>query len=130
MPRPMRRGLLFVVNLILLDFLAAAQSIDQKASDAWLISRMVEKFHVEPRPLTKDMSAAIFDRMLDEFDGQHLIFTTADIRQLSAYRLTLDDEILNKRTGFLTLLSGLYRQRLMETDSIVDIIAAKPFTFS
>jgi len=126
----MRRGLLFVVSLILLYSLTAAQSIEQKASDAWLISRMVEKFHVEPRPLTKDMSAAIFDRMLDEFDGQHLIFTTADIRQLSAYRLTLDDEILNKRTGFLTLLSGLYRQRLMETDSMVDIIAAKPFTFS
>ena len=118
-----------MVSLILMYSLAA-QSIDQKASDAWLISRMVEKFHVEPRPLTKDMSAAIFDRMLDELDGQHLIFTTADIRQLSAWRLTLDDEILNKRTGFLTLLSGLYRQRLMETDSIVDIIAVKPFTFS
>jgi carboxyl-terminal processing protease len=125
----MRRGLLFVVSLIL-TYSLTAQSIDQKASDAWLISRMVEKFHVEPRPLTKDMSAAIFDRMLDEFDGQHLIFTTADIRQFSAYRLTLDDEILNKRTGFLTLLSGLYRQRLMETDSMVDIIATKPFTFS
>jgi carboxyl-terminal processing protease len=107
-----------------------AQSIDQKASDAWLISRMVEKFHVSPRPLDKDMSEAIFDRMLEDLDGQRLIFTAADIRQLSAYRLTLDDEILNKRTGFLTLLSGLYRQRLMQTDSIVDIIAAKPFTFS
>jgi len=49
-----------VVSLILMYSLAA-QSIDQKASDAWLISRMVEKFHVQPRPLDKDMSAAIFD---------------------------------------------------------------------
>jgi carboxyl-terminal processing protease len=125
----MRRGLLFVISLILMYSLAA-QSIDQKASDAWLISRMVEKFHVQPRPLDKDMSAAIFDRMLDDLDGQHLIFTAADISRLSAWRLTLDDEILNKRTGFLTLLTGLYRQRLMQTDSITDIIAAKPFNFS
>jgi carboxyl-terminal processing protease len=125
----MRRGLLLVVSLILMYSLTA-QSIDQKASDAWLISRMVEKFHVAPRPLDKDMSAAIFDRMLDDLDGQRLIFTATDIRQLSAYRLTLDDEILNKRTGFLTLLFGLYRQRLMQTDSMVDMIGAKPFNFS
>lgn len=125
----MRRGLLLLVSFILVCSLAA-QSIDQKASDAWVISRMVEKYHVSPRPLTKDMSAAIFTRMLDDLDGQHLIFTATDMRQLSAYRLTLDDEILNKRTGFLTLLSGLYQQRLKQTDSMADMIGAKPFNFS
>jgi carboxyl-terminal processing protease len=125
----MRRGLLLMASFILTCTLGA-QSIDQKASDAWLISRMVEKFHVQPRPLDKEMSAAIFTRMLEDLDGQHLIFTAADRQRLSTYRLTLDDEILNKRTDFLTLLSGLYQQRLRQTDSMVDIIAAKPFNFS
>ena len=42
----------------------------------------------------------------------------------------LDEEILNKRSGFLTLLAGLYKQRLIRADSLVDGIAAKPFNFS
>lgn len=36
------------------------QSPDNKATDAWLITRMIEKFHVQPRPLSTDLSAAIY----------------------------------------------------------------------
>jgi carboxyl-terminal processing protease len=125
----MRRGLLLAVCCIL-AYSLAAQSLDQKTSDAFLISRMVEKFHVQPRPLDKEMSAAIFSRMLEALDGQRLFFTADDMKKLSVYRWTLDDEILNKRSGFLMLLSGLYKQRLIQADSMVDVISAKPFSFS
>ncbi|HEV3414159.1 MAG TPA: S41 family peptidase [Puia sp.] len=125
----MRKGLSFAVGFIL-PYLLTAQYIDQKAADAWLISRMVEKYHVAPRTLDKEMSAAIFSQMLDALDGQQLIFTTGDIQRLGAWKLRLDDEILNRRTDFLTLLAGLYKQRLIQVDSIVDGIAAKPFNFS
>jgi len=125
----MRKGLMIGINIILTGTLTA-QSTDQKANEAWLISRMVEKFHVAPRPLDKEMSAILFSRMLEALDEQRIIFTTTDVKQLSAYRLMLDDEILNKRSGFLTLLAGLYKQRLMLADSLVDGLAAKPFNFS
>lgn len=107
-----------------------ASSVDQKVQDAFIISRMVEKFHVSPRPLDKEMSEAIFSRMLDALDGQRLFFTTADMKRLSVYRGVLDEEILNKRSGFVTLLATLYKQRLIQADSMAESISAKPFNFS
>ncbi len=106
-----------------------AQSSDSKATDAFLITRMVEKFHVQPRPLDKAMSAAIYDRMLQSLDGERIFFTQADIAQLAPYRYKLDDEIRARGTGFLQLLIGLYQQRLIQVDAMIDQIAAKPFAF-
>jgi carboxyl-terminal processing protease len=125
----MLRGLIFAITIALTSTLTA-QTIDQKATDAWLITRMAQRYHVAPRPLDKEMSAAIFSQLLDALDDQHLIFLADDIRQLNTYRLSLDEEILNRHTAFLTLLAGLYKQRLTQTDSLIDGITAKPFDFT
>jgi len=122
------RIVLTLLLLCLFSFPLSAQS-DSKATDAYLITRMVEKFHVQPRQLDKAMSAAIYDRMLQTLDGERIFFTQADIAQLAPYRSQLDDEIRNRRTGFLQLLIGIYQQRLIQVDVIIDQIAAKPFTF-
>jgi len=111
-------------------FSAKAQSLDSKATDAYLISRMVEKFHVQPRPLDKTMSAAIYGRMLLALDDQRIFFTREDIAQLSVYRYKLDEEIAGRRTGFLQLVTTLYQHRLMQVDTMVDHMTARPFTFS
>jgi carboxyl-terminal processing protease len=125
------RTLLFVLLLLSLStFSVNAQLPDNKATDAWLITRMVEKFHVEPRPLDKAMSSAIYTRVLQVMDAERIFFTRADIERLSVYRYSLDEEIQNRRTGFLQLLTTIYQQRLMQTDTLIDHIAAKPFTFS
>lgn len=125
----MPKGIFIVVSMALTAALTA-QTIEQKATDAYLITRMVERFHVAPRPLDKEMSAAIFSQVLDALDDQHLIFLADDIRQLDAYRLSLDGEILNHHTAFLTLVAGLYKQRLTQTDSLIDRITARPFDFT
>jgi carboxyl-terminal processing protease len=111
-------------------FSALGQSFESKATDAWLVTRMVEKFHVEPKPLNKDMSAAIYTQMLRALDGERIFFTKDDIAQLSVYRDKLDEEILNRRTNFLQLVTSLYQHRLMQVDTMVDHIAARPFIFS
>jgi carboxyl-terminal processing protease len=125
----MRRGLIIAVSMALTTTLTA-QTIEHVATDAWLITRMADRYHVSPRPLDKEMSAAIFSQLLDGLDGDRLIFTADDIRQLSAYRLTLDEEILNRRTTFLAFLAGLYKERLTRTDSLIDSITARPFDFT
>jgi carboxyl-terminal processing protease len=125
----MRRGLIIAIGLALPSMLTA-QTIDQKAADAWLITRMAQKYHVAPRPLDKEMSAEIFSQLLDALDGERLIFMADDIRQLSIYRLALDEEILRRHTTFLTLVAGLYKQRLTQTDSLIDAVTARPFDFT
>jgi carboxyl-terminal processing protease len=126
---PMRSRFLFAICCIL-AYPLFAQSLDQKTSDAFLVSRMVEKYHVQPRPLDKEMSAAIYAQMLEALDDQRLFFTADDIKRLSVYRLKLDEEILDRRSDYLKLLTGLYKQRLTQADSMLDLIAAKPFNFS
>lgn len=106
------------------------QSPDNKATDAWLITRMIEKFHVQPRPLDPAMSAAIYSRMLTTLDDDRIFFTQGDIDRLSVYRYTLDKEILERQTHFLQLVTTIYQQRLMQADTMIDHIAARPFTFS
>jgi carboxyl-terminal processing protease len=106
-----------------------AQSPDNKAVDAYLITRMAEKFHVQPRPLDPTISAAIYSRVLETLDDERIFFIQGDIIQLSIYRNSLDQEILNRKTGFLQLLTTLYRQRLTQVDTMVDNIAVTPFTF-
>src|SRR5579863_7962716 len=124
----MRRGLIITIGMALTTTLTA-QTIDQKTTDAWLITRMAQKYHVAPRPLDKEMSAAIFSQ-LSALDGGRLIFMAEDIRQLSVYRLALDEEILNRHTAFVTLVASLYKQRLTQTDSLIDLVTARPFDFT
>lgn len=113
-----------------LTFSATAQVADTKATDAYLITRMAAKFHVQPRPLDKSMSAAVYTTVLKELDEERIFFTQGDIAQLAVYQYTLDQEILNRRSGFLQLLTSIYQQRLAQVDTMVDHIAAKPFNFS
>jgi carboxyl-terminal processing protease len=126
----MRRTWPLLPFSLCLTFSVIAQTPDNKANDAYLITRMVEKFHVQPKPLDKAMSAAIYDRMLEMLDNERIFFTRTDVSQLAPYRTTLDEEIQNRRTGFLQLLIRLYQQRLSQADTMIDHIAAKPFTFS
>ncbi|HEV2480015.1 MAG TPA: S41 family peptidase [Puia sp.] len=112
-----------------LTFSACAQSADTRATDAYLITRMAAKFHIQPRPLDKTMSAAVYTTVLKELDEERIFFTQGDIAQLAVYQYTLDQEILNRRSGFLQLLTSLYQHRLTQVDTMVDHIAAKPFNF-
>jgi carboxyl-terminal processing protease len=115
---------------LLLSVYAQSQSLESKANDAFLITRMVEKFHVQPRALDKTMSAAIYAQMLKSLDEQRLFFTRADIAQLSAFQYSLDEEIKGRKTGFLQLLTVLYQQRLKETDSMIEYLTQKHFGFT
>ncbi|HTQ65004.1 MAG TPA: hypothetical protein VMI12_09410 [Puia sp.] len=80
----MRKRLFSFIFLFAGSILSFAQSTEKTALNAYLISRMVEKFHVQPRPLDDEMSAAIYSHLLDELDDQHIFFTQEDITKLSA----------------------------------------------
>ena len=120
---------LIVMLPVILPFTLGAQSPEKNVHDAFMISRMVEKYHVQPRPLNDEMSAAIYSRILEVLDDHRIFFTEGDIRQLSVYRLTLADEIRGQKSGFLQLLTGIYKQRLVQIDTMIDHITAKPFDF-
>ena len=95
-----------------------------------MITRMVNKFHVEPKPVDKKFSSAVFSAMLANADPEKIYFMRTDIDRLGAYRTTLDQEILLSKTGYLDLFTFIYSLRLKTTDSLMAVIAQKRFDFT
>lgn len=123
--------LLFPVLFCLaLSHAITAQPLQKIVQDAYLITRMVEKYHIQPRPLNDEMSSAIYSQLLDALDDQRIFFTQKDIAALSVYQFKLDEEISNQQSGFLQLLVGIYKQRLVQVDTMIDHISERPFNFA
>ncbi|HXL58038.1 MAG TPA: hypothetical protein VN958_17370, partial [Chitinophagaceae bacterium] len=84
--------LTFIFSVPILAYVNA-QDLNKASMDAYIITRMAEKFHVQPRQLNDDFSNDIFSQLLKELDNQRIFFTTEDINKLQPFRLQLDDQI-------------------------------------
>ena len=124
------RIFLFLILAVTGTLVLHAQSLQKGVTDAYLVSRMVEKFHIQPRPLDDERSDAIFRDLMLELDEQRIFFMQDDMNKLLAYRLQLDDEIKGKKSGFLKLLVTTYKQRMLQADTMLDNICKTPFNFS
>jgi len=109
--------------------LSSGQTTDKIANEAFVLTRMVDKFHVDPRPVNTAFSQNVFTVMLDKSDGDRIFFTKNDIDKLGVYTQTLDAEIKQRKTGYLNLFINIYRQRLQQADSLVNVIGKKPLDF-
>ena len=127
----MRLLKLFIITvLLLISFFSFSQPINKAAANAFLITRMVDKFHIQPRVLNDTLSKDFFNQFLKQLDEDHVYFNEADIAQLSVYKFQLDDEIKQKKNDFLNLTASLYAKRLQEADTMIDAISKKSFSFS
>ena len=91
---------------------------------------MAEKFHIQPKAVNKELSANWFDDLIKQLDDDKIFFTQEDMIKLQAFRLQLDNEVLNKKTGFLELLVTIYQQRVQQMDTLIDNICKQPFRFN
>jgi carboxyl-terminal processing protease len=123
------KTLITIIAFIVIPFLSFSQTADKVANEAFVLIRMVNKFHVEPREVNGRFSANVFSGMLDKTDANRIFFTKNDINRLSVYRTMLDKEIKLRKTSYLNLFINIYRQRLKQIDSLLDEISKKPFDF-
>ncbi len=125
----MKKNLLLFIAVSFAFTQSSAQSFTKAAEDAYLVTRMVEKFHFQPRTLNHQFSADVFDKFLNALDGERIFFTSPDIASLSVYKYQLDDQIKNKKTDFLKTISILYQQRLVQAQSMIDKVCKSSFNF-
>jgi len=123
MCKPVRAFLL--ICSVAYCFTASAQ-VNKFRNQAITLKRVIERQHYSPRPVDDKFSASLFDELIDRLDADKLFFTADDIKQLSTYRLQLDDELNGKQWAFLDKLMLLYKQRLKKADSTVHQILQKP----
>jgi carboxyl-terminal processing protease len=126
----MKKIALSLLVLIAPPLLAQSQSAGNMAHEAFMITRMVDKFHVDPKPVDSKFSAEVFSVMLDDADPDRIYFTKSDIDRLSPYQKTLDKEILLSKTGYLNLFTTIYEARLKMADSLADVVTKNPFNFN
>lgn len=107
-----------------------AQDFSKSMRHAFLITRMMEKFHIQPAAVNDDFSNQLFYHFLRSADKEHLLFQAEDMDHLLAYRYKLDEEIVNQQTGFLRLVHQIREKRLKQNDSLLQIIFKTPFNFS
>ncbi len=120
---------LVLLALVHLPLLSVCQTTDKVANDAFVLIRMVNKYHVEPREVNAAFSADVFTGMLAQTDEERLLFNQNDIDRLTSYRNTLQNEIKQRKTGYLDLFINIYRHRLEQADSLVNQVGKTPFDF-
>ena len=64
--------LIFIFQLLLL--FAHGQQIDKAVNNAFILTRMAEKFHVQPRPLDDGFSSDILIEFLKRLDANRVFF--------------------------------------------------------
>ncbi len=126
----MRRAsaILIVTYFILCNKLAAQDLAGREK--AFLVKRVIELNHYSPRPVDDSFSVSLFNTLINAADARRLLFTAADYKVLSNYRLKLDDELQGNGWVFLELFANLYKRSLTRADSIINAALQKPFDFS
>jgi carboxyl-terminal processing protease len=97
-----------------------AQLTKQTAETAFLITRMAEIYHVQPRPVDRAFSDDLYDLMIRALDQDKIYFSTEDIHQLDNWQHHLSDQLVNRKEDFLKLLIDIYSRKINQTDSIID----------
>lgn len=110
--------------LLIIPFSTRAQSFNKVAGQAFLVYRMAEKFHVEPRPLDDNFSRDLWTTILKVADEDELFFSDNDIARLRTFELSLDDEIKARKTSFISLFATRFTMRLKQADSLTGVICA------
>jgi carboxyl-terminal processing protease len=120
---------LLIIFLLLSQSFANAQQLNAAVENAYIITRMAEKFHVQPRPLNDEFSSNIFTQLLKQLDEDKIFFTAEDIKALSKFKFDLDDEIKNKQSTFLAAITKIFGERITKADTMLDNICKTPFNF-
>jgi carboxyl-terminal processing protease len=94
------------------------------------VGSLLESQHYSPKNINNDFSKKLFQKFLDELDGDKSFFLQSDINSLQKYELTLDDEIKGADIRFAPAVGTIYEKRLADVMALYKDILAQPFDFS
>src|SRR6185503_10701930 len=124
----MRKSTLFIlVSLCLFSKDSFSQSSLQQQAKALL--QTIKEKHFSPRTIDDNFSASLFDKTFEGLDPDKTLFTKIDLTGLSMYKTALDDELNGNTWAFLNKIIPIYRQRLLQADTMITEITSKPFDF-
>jgi carboxyl-terminal processing protease len=131
---PARRVLKLIVWALLLQPLAIVAQKSKVAENVDLVfhntANMLQHIHYAPKTLDDKFSKEIFNAYLKQLDPGKRIFLQQDIKEFKKFELQLDDELRGKAVQFYKVVNNTYRQRLDETEKLVEEMLKEPFSFN
>jgi carboxyl-terminal processing protease len=87
------------------------------------INALIQREHVNPKPVDDSLSVFVFDSFIDKMDPSRNIFLKSEYDILSKkYRLNIDDFIKSNDCSFLTEISTVYKKDLLRNKAILEKI--------
>lgn len=116
-----------LAGMMIVSLQLTAQNVRSAMYDAYMITRMAEKFHLQPKPLNDEFSAELLKSFITASDPHADIFLAEDIQQFMQYELKLDEEISQRKTTFLQLFIDVWKKRVQQNDSLTKIVCKSAF---
>lgn len=121
----------FTFVFLLLPFLAIAQNDAQTCEILSKINTLIEKYHIQPKPIDDSLSVFVFDNLIDNLDDGRTIFLKSEYDQLSKkYRLQIDNFIAKKNCYFLTDIQKIYTANLLRNQAVLEKIKLSEIDYS
>lgn len=105
-------------------------SLEQKKKLLSAIGTLLEKQHYSPKHIDDAFSKQVFNKYIDELDGEKNIFLQEDIDALKKYESLIDDEIHGAEVQFAPAVGKVYDKRINEVIAVYKASLASPFDFS
>jgi len=99
-------------------------------SEALMLVKTAEKYHYQPRAVDNDFSELVFDNFISLLDPFGLYLSETDMADLEESRASIDDDLLNQRSSFLTKATDLYGNNLLRIDSLLTNLETSVLDFN
>ena len=109
---------------------AQKYSADTLRQKCIVLRRFLEQQHYKPIRWNDTTSAILYDHWIKMLDKDKLLFTQADMEQLTPYRTKLGEELQGNGWGFFDKSIAIYQKRVKCIDSVIISILSKPLDFS
>lgn len=128
--RPIFLSVMVALVFVVLSFLPRLENTEKESILLKTIVDVVEAYHFDPLNINDEFSEKVFNLYIDRIDRGRRWLTQEDMKTLSAYKLTLDDEIRQGKFDFLDISVAHLEKGVNKTETFYKEILGQPFDFT
>ena len=133
----MKRNINILLLTLLLAFASCSfttktfdQSDDKDKLLVQIITYVLEQGHFEPKDMNDEFSANVFQDYLNQLDPFKRYFYESDIKEFSAFKNDIDNQLMEYDLSFFNLTHERLLQRIEESKLLYKEVMKTPFDFS
>jgi carboxyl-terminal processing protease len=106
------------------------QPLVTRCRQANALIKVYEKYHVKPKPIDNVFTNSVINNLIRILDTQGLYLLQSDVDKIRSQKAELSEYINTKSCNFPDFVESIYKQRLIEADTLISQITAKPFNLA